>query len=72
MELKKVKAHTGVWGNEEADSLAKSDANSMINNIDLQIDNNLEIIEVLENKKQLQIDNIILKLNNIQIRLDLL
>ena len=40
--------------------------------IPLQIDNNLEIIEVLENKKQLQIDNIILKLNDIQIRLDLL
>jgi predicted transcriptional regulator len=38
----------------------------------IQIDNNLEIIEVLENKKQLQIDNIILKLNDIQIRLDLL
>ena len=40
--------------------------------VPLQIDNNLEIIEVLENKKQLQIDNIILKLNDIQIRLDLL
>lgn len=40
--------------------------------IPLQIDNNLEIIEILENKKQLQIDNIILKLNDIQIRLDLL
>jgi predicted transcriptional regulator len=40
--------------------------------VPLQIDNNLEIIEVLENKKQLQIDNIILKLNDIQIRVDLL
>jgi predicted transcriptional regulator len=40
--------------------------------VPLQIDNNLEIIEVLENKKQLQIDNIILKLSDIQIRLDLL
>ncbi len=40
--------------------------------VPLQIDNNLEIIEILENKKQLQIDNIILKLNDIQIRLDLL
>jgi len=40
--------------------------------VPLQIDNNLEIIEVLENKKQLQIDNIIIKLNDIQIRLDLL
>ena len=40
--------------------------------VPLQMDNNLEIIEILENKKQLQIDNIILKLNDIQIRLDLL
>lgn len=40
--------------------------------VPLQIDNNLEIIEILENKKQLQIDNIILKLNDIQIRVDLL
>ena len=40
--------------------------------VPLKIDNNLEIIEILENKKQLQIDNIILKLNDIQIRLDLL
>ena len=40
--------------------------------VPLQIDNNLEIIEILENKKQLQIDNIILKLNDIQVRLDLL
>jgi DNA-binding MarR family transcriptional regulator len=40
--------------------------------VPLQIDNNLEIIEVLENKKQLQIDNIFLKLSDIQIRLDLL
>ena len=40
--------------------------------VPLQIDKNLEIIEILENKKQLQIDNIILKLNDIQIRLDLL
>jgi predicted transcriptional regulator len=40
--------------------------------VPLQMDNNLEIIEILENKKQLQIDNIILKLNDIQIRVDLL
>jgi predicted transcriptional regulator len=40
--------------------------------VPLQMDNNLEIIEILENKKQLQIDNIILILNDIQIRLDLL
>jgi len=40
--------------------------------IPLQQDNNLEIIELLENKKQLQIDNITLKLNDIQIKFDLL
>jgi len=40
--------------------------------VPLQQDNNLEIIELLENKKQLQIDNITLKLNDIQIKLDLL
>jgi len=34
--------------------------------------NNLEIIDIIENKKQLQIDNIMLKLKDIQIRLDLL
>jgi DNA-binding MarR family transcriptional regulator len=38
----------------------------------IQQDNNLEIIELLENKKQLQIDNITIKLNDIQIKLDLL
>jgi hypothetical protein len=37
-----------------------------------QRNDNLEILEVIENKKQLQIDNIMLKLNDIQIRLDLL
>lgn len=40
--------------------------------VPLQKNDNLEILEVIENKKQLQIDNIILKLNDIQIRLDLL
>ena len=38
----------------------------------LQQDSNLEIIEIIENKKQLQIDNIMLKLKDIQIKLDLL
>jgi DNA-binding MarR family transcriptional regulator len=38
----------------------------------LQQNNNLEIIEIIENKKQLQIDNIMLKLKDIQIKLDLL
>ena len=38
----------------------------------LQRDNNVEIIEIIENKKQLQIDNIMLKLKDIQIKLDLL
>ena len=40
--------------------------------VPLQRNDNLEILEVIETKKQLQIDNIILKLNDIQIRLDLL
>lgn len=40
--------------------------------VPLQRNDNLEILEVIENKKQLQIDNIMLKLNDIQIRLDLL
>ncbi len=40
--------------------------------VPLQRNDNLEILEVIENKKQLQIDNIILKLNDIQIRMDLL
>ena len=40
--------------------------------VPLQRNDNLEILEIIENKKQLQIDNIILKLNDIQIRLDLL
>lgn len=34
--------------------------------------NNLEVIDIIENKKQLQIDNIMLKLKDIQIKLDLL
>jgi len=42
------------------------------NTLPLQQDNNLEIIEIIENKKQLQIDNIMLKLKDIQIKLDLL
>lgn len=40
--------------------------------VPLQRNDNLEILEAIENKKQLQIDNIMLKLNDIQIRLDLL
>ena len=32
---------------------------------------NLEIIEVIENRKQLQIDTIMHKVNNLQIKLDL-
>ncbi|HSL13568.1 MAG TPA: hypothetical protein VK882_04865 [Nitrososphaeraceae archaeon] len=40
--------------------------------VPIQRNDNLEILEAIENKKQLQIDNIMLKLNDIQIRLDLL
>jgi hypothetical protein len=40
--------------------------------VPLQRDNNIEIIEIIENKKQLQIDNIALKVNDLQIKLDLL
>lgn len=40
--------------------------------VPLQRNDNLEILEAIENKKQLQIDSIMLKLNDIQIRLDLL
>jgi predicted transcriptional regulator len=40
--------------------------------VPLHGNDNLEILEVIENKKQLQINNIMLKLNDIQIRLDLL
>ena len=42
------------------------------NTVPVQRDNNIEIIEVIENKKQLQIDNIALKVNDLQIKLDLL
>ena len=42
------------------------------NTVPLQRDNNIEIIEIIENKKQLQIDNIALKVNDLHIRLDLL
>jgi hypothetical protein len=42
------------------------------NTIPVQRDNNIEIIEIIENKKQLQIDNIALKVNDLQIHLDLL
>jgi hypothetical protein len=41
------------------------------NTIPVQRDN-IEIIEIIENKKQLQIDNIALKVNDLQIKLDLL
>ena len=40
--------------------------------VPLQRNDNLEILEAIENKKQLQIDSIMLKLNDIQIKLDLL
>jgi hypothetical protein len=42
------------------------------NTVPVQRDNNIEIIEIIENKKQLQIDNIALKVNDLQIKLDLL
>jgi hypothetical protein len=42
------------------------------NTIPVQRDSNIEIIEIIENKKQLQIDNIALKVNDLQIHLDLL
>ncbi|HEY6657816.1 MAG TPA: hypothetical protein VIZ62_04755, partial [Nitrososphaeraceae archaeon] len=42
------------------------------NTIPVQRDNNIEIIEIIENKKQLQINNIALKVNDLQIHLDLL
>ncbi|HEY6657000.1 MAG TPA: helix-turn-helix domain-containing protein, partial [Nitrososphaeraceae archaeon] len=42
------------------------------NTVPVQRDNNIEIIEIIENKKQLQIDNIALKVNDLQIHLDLL
>lgn len=42
------------------------------NTVPIQRDNNIEIIEIIENKKQLQIDNIALKVNDLQIKLDLL
>lgn len=46
---------------------------TIVNNpVPVQRDNNIEIIEIIENKKQLQIDNIALKINDLQIRLDLL
>ena len=41
------------------------------NTVPVQRDN-IEIIEIIENKKQLQIDNIALKVNDLQIKLDLL
>ena len=44
----------------------------IVGNRTLQRNDNLEILEAIENKKQLQIDNIMLKLNDIQIKLDLL
>ena len=46
---------------------------ALVNNtVPVQRDNNIEIIEIIENKKQLQIDNIALKVNDLQIKLDLL
>ena len=42
------------------------------NTVPVQRDNNSELIEIIENKKQLQIDNIALKVNDLQIHLDLL
>ena len=42
------------------------------NTVPVLRDNNIEIIEIIENKKQLQIDNIAIKVNDLQIKLDLL
>jgi hypothetical protein len=42
------------------------------NTVPVLRDNNIEIIEIIENKKQLQIDNIALKVNDLQVKLDLL
>ena len=42
------------------------------NTVPVQRDNNIELIEIIENKKQLQIDNIALKVNDLQVHLDLL
>ena len=42
------------------------------NTVPVQRDNNIDVIELIENKKQLQIDNIALKVNDLQIKLDLL
>jgi hypothetical protein len=46
---------------------------ALVNNtVPVQRDNNIEIIEIIENKKQLQIDNMALKVNDLQIKLELL
>jgi hypothetical protein len=52
--------------------LLKGQKTIVNNTIPVQRDNNIEIIEIIENKKQLQIDNIALKVNDLQIHLDLL
>ncbi|MDW3604635.1 MAG: hypothetical protein QOK67_06325, partial [Nitrososphaeraceae archaeon] len=44
---------------------------TIVNTVPVQLDN-IEIIEIIENKKQLQIDNIALKVNDLQVKLDLL
>jgi hypothetical protein len=52
--------------------LLKGEKPIVNNTVPILRDNNIEIIEIIENKKQLQIDNIALKVNDLQIKLDLL
>src|SRR5436189_146543 len=35
LEIRKVKAHAGIWGNEEADTLAKNGLNNGTNRLDI-------------------------------------
>jgi hypothetical protein len=50
----------------------KGEKTRVNNPVPLQRDNNIEIIEIIENKKQIQIDNIALTVNDLKIKLDLL
>jgi predicted transcriptional regulator len=52
--------------------LLKAQKTIVNNTVPVQRDNNIEIIEIIENKKQIQIDNIALIVNDLQIKLDLL
>jgi hypothetical protein len=52
--------------------LLKGEKPIVNNTVPILRDNNIEIIEIIENKKQLQIDNIVLKVNDLQVKLDLL